>query len=190
MARLLHVVTHPEVEVDPAVPVPGWGLSAAGRRRVAALPRQGWVPGLRAVLSSDERKALQTAEPLAAACGVPVDVDPELGENDRSSTGFVPPATFEALADAFFAQPTVSVRGWETAEAAQARIVRALRRGLAPRNEGDVAVVTHGAVGTLLWCALRGTPISRAHDQPGQGSHYAVDLGTLRPLSGWRRLPG
>lgn len=37
-------------------------------------------------------------------------------ENDRSSTGFLPPEEFEVVADAFFAQPGVSVRGWETAQ--------------------------------------------------------------------------
>ncbi len=190
MPRLLHVVTHPEVEVDPGVPVPEWRLSHQGRRRVRALLDEPWVPSLRHVLSSSERKARETAEPLARAVGVAVQVDPDLGENDRSATGFVPPQEFEALADAFFAEPSVSVRGWETADAAQARVTAAARRGLERCREGDVAVVCHGAVGTLLWCALRGVPIDRRHDQPGQGSHYPVDLATLRPLSGWRRLPG
>ena len=190
MPRLLHVVTHPEVEVDPRVPVPEWGLSAVGRRRVQALFGEAWVRDVRWVLSSAERKALETAEPLARSLGLPVAVDRDLGENDRSATGFVPPEEFEALADAFFARPSVSVRGWETAHAAQARITAAVRRGLARCPDGDVAVVCHGAVGTLLWCALRGVPIDRRHDQPGQGSRYAVDLSTWRPTSGWQRLPG
>ena len=56
-------VTHPEVAIDPAVPVPDWGLSAEGQRRAALLARQPWVPGLAAVFSSAERKA--SAEQLA-----------------------------------------------------------------------------------------------------------------------------
>ena len=189
MPRLLHVVTHPEVRVDPAVPVPEWGLSEAGRRRIVALRREPWLGRVRHVWSSAERKARETAEPVGEAGRLPVVVDPDLGENDRSATGFVPPAEFEALADAFFAAPTVSVRGWETAAAAQARVTAAVRRVLAGCPDGDVLVVTHGAVGTLLWCALQDVPVSRAHDQPGQGSRYAVDLDALRPLSSWQRLP-
>ena len=188
-ARLLHVVTHPEVEVEPHRPVPQWGLSAAGRRRVQGLLQLSWVGDVRHVFASAERKALYTAEPLAAACGVAVTVEPDLGENDRSATGFLPPAEFEALADRFFARPGVSVSGWETAEAAQDRVGCAVRRCLDHARDGDVAVVTHGAVGTLLWCSLSSEPIDRVHDQPGQGSHYAVDLASMRPLSGWERLP-
>ena len=94
------------------------------------------------------------------------------------------------LADAFFAEPSRSVRGWETALAAQARVVAAVR-GCLERAPGpdDVAVVAHGAVGTLLWCALSGCAVDRRHDQPGQGSWYAVDIASVRPLGRWQRLP-
>ena len=54
-------VTHPQVLMDPAVPVPDWGLSAEGRRRAALLAAQPWVPGLVAVFCSAERKARETA---------------------------------------------------------------------------------------------------------------------------------
>ncbi len=121
--------------------------------------------------------------------GLPVVVDEALGENDRSATGFLPPAEFEAVADLFFRTPTVSVRGWETAQAAQQRMVLAVQRCLARADTGDVAVVAHGAVGTLLWCHLAGETVDRRHDQPGQGSWYSVDVASIRPLSAWRRLP-
>jgi len=187
--RRLHVVTHPEVLVQPDVPVPRWGLSPGGRRRLQGLLAQPWVPAVRHVFTSGEQKALETAGPLAAACGTEAEVEPDLGENDRSATGFLPPGEFETLADAFFARPAESVRGWETALAAQDRVARAVRRCLERAQDGDVAVVTHGAVGTLLACRLAGRPIDRSSDQPGQGCHCAVDLATLRPLSGWVRIP-
>ncbi|MFC0389117.1 histidine phosphatase family protein [Muricoccus vinaceus] len=41
-------------------------------------------------------------------------------------------------------------------------------RSTAPR-EGDIAIVSHGGVGALLLCHLKGVPISRAEDQPGAG---------------------
>ena len=37
-------LTRPQVPVDPLVPVPRWGLSAAGRARADALAQAGW-PG-------------------------------------------------------------------------------------------------------------------------------------------------
>jgi broad specificity phosphatase PhoE len=189
----LHVVTHPEVAVDPARPVPQWSLSAAGRERLHRLVVLPWVRTAGFVASSAERKALQTAQAVAAAAGRDVHVEEELGENDRSATGFVPPERFEVLADAFFADPEVSVEGWETAAAAQARIVGAVDRvlDLAARTvppSGSVVIATHGGVGTLLQCALRGVPVSRSLDQPGQGSWFTVDTADRRVLHGWRRL--
>lgn len=189
MARSLHVVTHPEVEVDPAVPVPQWGLSALGRRRLQGLLRQPWVSRVEHIFSSSERKAIEVAVALAAVRDLKVQVDPALGENDRSATGFLPPSQFEALADRFFAEPTSRVKGWESAHAAQQRMVQAIERALAAAPAGDVAVLTHGAVGTLLWCYLQGQPIDRDHDQRGQGSYYTVDIATMTPSSAWRRLP-
>ena len=95
---------------------------------------------------------------------------------------------FEATADRFFAEPDRSIDGWETAAAAQARIVAAVDRVLAESPPGDVAIVTHGGVGTLLQCALRGVPISRALDQPGQGHWFAFERASRRVLHGWRRF--
>ena len=183
----VYLISHPEVAVAPEVPVPQWGLSAAGRARLAHLLAQPWVPGLTRVVSSAERKAVETAEALAGRLRLPVTVDAQLGENDRSATGYLPPTEFEALADAFFAQPQVSVRGWERAADAQERIVAAVQRAAAGAD-GDVAVVSHGGVGTLLLCRLLGVPIDRRHDQPGQGSWFAFDPATGRVAHPWRRL--
>ena len=68
-------------------------------------------------------KATQTAEILATSLGIDFKVRPAMHENDRSATGFLEPKEFEAAADQFFAHPTKSVRGWETAVRAQVRIV-------------------------------------------------------------------
>ena len=183
----VYVVSHPEVAVDPTVPVPRWGLSAAGRARLVHLLAQPWAGTLSRVVASSETKAVQTAEALAAPLGLPVVVDEHLGEHDRSSTGFLPPARFEAMADAFFAHPDVSVSGWETARDAQRRIIAAVTRVTAGAD-GDVAVVCHGGVGTLLLCDLLGVPIDRRYDQLGQGSWYVFDPVTREVPHGWRRL--
>lgn len=173
--------------MDAATPVVDWSLSPTGRARAERLGRLDWVQGLQRVVSSTERKARQTAEVLADLLSVPRESDAELGENDRSATGFLPPAEFEAVADAFFAAPGQSVRGWEPAAQAQQRVVGAVRRHVAA---GDgVAFVAHGGVGTLLWCHLAGVPIDRRHDQPGQGSYYAFDAARWRPLHPWVRIP-
>ncbi|WP_181708224.1 histidine phosphatase family protein [Chthonobacter rhizosphaerae] len=186
MTRILHYLTHPQVRIDPAVPVPRWGLSDVGRARVEALVRSGWLAGIDRILSSDEAKAVETAELVADALGVLIEVDGSMHENDRSATGFLPPAEFEAVADRFFASPTESVRGWERAADAQARIVAAVERALAQPHGRRVLVVGHGAVGTLLACHMAGRPISRVHDQPaGGGAVFTADWTGRSILHDW-----
>ncbi len=187
---VLWYATHPEVAIDPAVPVPEWGLSDVGRRRAHDLARRTrtLLPGLARVVSSAEAKAVETAGVVAAAHELAVEVRPGTHENDRSATGFLPPDVFEAHADAFFARPAESVAGWERAVDAQARIVAALADLIGsddPDEPGDVLVVGHGAVGTLWSCHLAGVPVDRRWDQPHPGHLLTVDRPTGRLLRRW-----
>jgi broad specificity phosphatase PhoE len=183
-------LTHPQVQIDPLVPVAQWRLAKRGRARAAALTAAPWVASLRRIVSSDETKAVETAEIIATAAGVPVEIGPHMGENDRSATGFLPPAEFETVADRFFAEPDLPVRGWATARSEQARIVAAIAAALrAHGNGGDILFVGHGAVGTLNLCQLLGVPISRTLDQPAGGGHaYAWEIGSGRILHRWRSI--
>jgi broad specificity phosphatase PhoE len=189
MECLVRYLTHPQVKIEPTIPVPQWGLSAAGRGRVAALAASDWLSGTTEIISSSERKAIETAEILARALGLRVEVREAMHENDRSATGFLPPKEFETVADAFFADPGISVRGWERAIDAQSRIVREMEAVLARPPCGDVLVVGHGAVGTLLLCHYAKFPISRAHDQPaGGGNYFAFFRHDRRVLHSWRAI--
>lgn len=184
-------ITHPNVVIDPAVPVPRWPLSERGRERMRAGLRQAWVREVTAVHCSTERKAIDGAAILAAHLGLAYSTHEALGENDRSSTGFLPPPEFERMADAFFAQPKVSVRGWERALDAQRRIAAAVqaidRSDAAP---GTLAIVSHGAVGALLQCWLAGRPISRQWDQPanGGGNWFGFTLEPRALRSRWQPI--
>ena len=119
-------ITHPDVVIDPAVPVPEWPLSARGRARMQRALALPFVASVGSVWCSNERKAVDGAGVLGAHLHLPVSQLAALGENDRSSTGYLPRAEFETVADAFFAQPELSVRGWERAIDAQGRIVAAI----------------------------------------------------------------
>jgi broad specificity phosphatase PhoE len=190
MARIVFV-THPDVVVDPAVPVPEWRLSPRGLVRARAMLAQPWVGSVGAVFASGERKAKEAAAILAAHRGLAIIVIPELGENDRSATGYLAKEEFERVADAFFARPEASVRGWERAIDAQARIVGAIDRVIAAMPPaGDAAVVAHGAVGALLLCRLAGRPIGRDADQPATngGNFFVFEAATRRLVHGWRTI--
>lgn len=193
MSATVWFITHPDVVIDPAVPVPEWPLSAVGLERMKAGLAQPWVRGIGAIWSSTERKALDGAMVLAAATGLEVRSLEALGENDRSATGYLPRAEFEATADLFFAHPERSIRGWERAVDAQARIVTAVEAVLAASpGDCDIVIVAHGGVGALLMCALEALPISRTHDQPGGagGNYFAFVRRTRLLRHGWERFDG
>lgn len=182
-------ITHPQVLIDPAVPVPDWGLSERGRERALLAASADWARQIGRFVASSERKAIETAEVLSAG-RLPVETDHAMGENDRSATGFLPPPAFEAAADEFFAHPQTSFRGWERAVDAQARIVSAVERVLAGHDPKiPIAFVGHGGVGTLLKCHLKGHPIRRDGDQPaGGGNLFAFRLADRAVTCDWTAM--
>jgi len=171
--------------------VPRWPLSDLGRQRMRAGLRQPWVPEVTSVYCSTEQKAVDGARILARHRSLSFTEVAELGENDRSATGFLPPEEFERVADEFFSSPEKSVRGWERAVDAQARIVGAVER-IAERDRtgGSIAIISHGAVGTLLYCHLAGEPIARRWDQPpnGGGNYFGFTLSPRQAHSGWQPI--
>jgi len=183
----LHYVSHPEVIIDPEVPVPAWVLSKQGRDRAQALVGQPWVESVGRVVSSPETKARQTADVVASHLDLIVEVRPTTCELDRSSTGYVPAERHEELADRLFATPDRNAAGWERAVDAQARMVAALSDVIADGPD-DVAVVGHGGVGTLLLCHLAGLPIDRRHDQPTAGCFWTFDRDGQKLVHSWRPI--
>lgn len=194
----VYFISHPDVEFDPALPLPRWPLSARGRIRMRAVLEREWARDLEHVFSSAEQKAIDGAVMLREGLDVGHSILGALGENDRSATGFLPPAEFWEVVEAFFARPEESVRGWERACDAQRRIVVAVERCLADSvGRGSIALVSHGGVGCLLLCHLRGVAISRDCEQPGPppgsppgsgGGHFFVfdERGTL--LQPWQPI--
>ena len=150
---------------------------------------QPWVGSIRRIVSSAERKAIETAEILATHLGLAIEVRERMHENDRSATGFLPPPEFEAVADQFFANPHKSIRGWERAIDAQHRIVSEVDAVLGTADADDIAFVGHGGVGTLLLLSLSGREISREADQPaGGGNYFAYDVSARRLVHGWQPI--
>ncbi|MDH3281617.1 MAG: phosphoglycerate mutase family protein [Gammaproteobacteria bacterium] len=191
MSQIVRYLTHPQVRINPEQDVPQWSLNDVGRARVTSLAkRPGALLGTTRVVSSAETKAFETARPLADALDARLEVRPAMHENDRSATGFLAVEEFERVADQFFARPNESVRGWEKAADAQRRIVAEVDAVLSEEDAGDVLIVGHGGVGTLLFCALSNLPINRQFDQGpgGGGCWFAFEREARRPLSRWKQM--
>ncbi|MCZ6673077.1 MAG: phosphoglycerate mutase family protein [Verrucomicrobia bacterium] len=188
---LVYFITHPEVVIIPEVSVPRWPLSKKGQLRMRSLVAKDWVRSVRSIYSSKEKKAIDGAEILANHLELPITTLEALGENNRSSTGYLEKKAFEAMANQFFASPEKSIRGWERAIDAQQRIVDAVDSILKDNSSsGNIAIVSHGGVGTLLLCHLSNSPISRSMDQPGGGGGnlFCFDKESRTLMYGWQPI--
>jgi broad specificity phosphatase PhoE len=182
-------VTHPEVAIDPLVPVPEWPLNAIGRERMERFADCLAGQGVTAVYASTERKAMDGAAIVAERLGLSYGTDRDLGENDRSATGYIAPPEFWQVVNEFFARPHESIRGWERAIDAQARVVEAVGR-IARKDgtSGHIVIVSHGGVGCLLTAHLQNVAIGRESrpSHPGGGCFIVIDRKTLALRQDWR----
>ena len=88
MALTCLLIRHASAELSLDIPEPDWALTSQGERQARDLAAQlaaAW-PGLRAVYCSPFRRAQQTARPLAAALGLPLQVVEDLRERHVQAT--------------------------------------------------------------------------------------------------------
>lgn len=182
-------LTHPEVVIDPLVPVPRWPLNPVGRARMERFADALMGRPLSAIHASTEQKAIDGADILSHRFGLPVQTDEALGENGRSSTGYIAPPEFWDVVREFFARPHESIRGWERAIDAQERIVAAVRR-VVQNATGDTVIVSHGGVGALLTAHLQNVEIGRESrpSHPGGGCFIVIDRETFSLKQDWRAI--
>jgi broad specificity phosphatase PhoE len=186
----VYYISHPEVIIDPTIPVPQWDLSELGQQRLEKLLEQPWLVEIQAVYCSQEQKALTTARRIAEFLRIETIAYAELGEIDRSATGYLPRAELEPVVAALFSRPTESICGWERAWDAQQRtitIIEEILTHLAPAHV-DVIIVGHGGVGTLYLNHIEGDEINRQESAPGQGYYYAFDRQTRKLLHSWQPI--
>lgn len=187
-------ISHPEVNIDPDVPVERWGLSETGEARARTFAARQLITKNTPIYSSTETKAMELTQILAERSGSHIFSSKDFCENDRSSTGFLEPAQFETQVKRLFEHPTQSASGWESAADAQSRIVKAVHNALKIAQKEELVIFCgHGCVGTLLKCHLANRPIAQSEDQremanPGGGNIFAFDLISMDLLSDWTAM--
>jgi len=189
--KTVYVITHPEVVIDPNVPIPQWPLSAKGRERIAGLMRGTLLTQVTAVYTSDEQKAIDGAWMIAQPLGLKIVKVPTLGEIDRSSTGYLPREKHDENAKLLFKHPHDSIEGWEIAIEAQYRMVTTVYRILEfDKTSGPIVIMTHGAVGSFLYSHLKKRKISLADSPkaPGGGGIFSFEGETLKVLTDWQDI--
>ena len=160
------LVRHSQPEIEPDRPASSWRLGDVGRRRseLLAARLRDFSPAV--VWSSREPKAVETAEIVAAALGVPVRTADGLEEHHRDGVPYFPtPEEFESAVGRLFESPDELVLGTETADQALRRFTAAIDPIIEAGNADNI-VVTHGTVMAF----------------------YAASVAGVEPMDLWRSL--
>jgi broad specificity phosphatase PhoE len=142
----LIVVRHAQPAVDPDTPQASWALTDGGRAAARRLARN-LEEAPDAVVSSPERKAVETAEPITARFGLVLTVDERLREANRPWID----GDYPTLARQWLSGEPLD--GWEPWKAVAERWETAILQTTSP-GHGTVVIVGHGLAMTA-WAVHR-----------------------------------
>ena len=180
----LYFITHPSVLIDKNIPIDQWQLSEKGIEETKRLLKLDFWKSIDAIYSSPEKKAAQVAELAASKYGLVPKTETCLSEIDRKSTGFMEYDIYMETVAEFYKKPSIEVNGWESAKKATERIVDCITR-IMDSNTKDVAIIGHGATGTLLACYLLNKPPTLSEDPQGTGRFMIVSWGEKKIEQKW-----
>jgi probable phosphoglycerate mutase len=164
-------------------------LTSRGLRQARAVAIQLRDRPIRALYSSDLRRALQTAAPLASALGLTVTRDARLRERclgvlEGTAAASISPAV-SGVGDGLVADGGESLRDFYRRVAEFSDELTALRAtgGADPAGDpgwaGDVAVVAHGGTLRMMSAYRRGVPVDQMTWEP------LANASIVRSPTGW-----
>lgn len=157
MPRRLILVKHAMPILEAGEPPRNWRLGPVGERQAQELAAELAPYRPFALVSSNEPKALRTAEIVASTIDATVRVIPGLRELDRPVLPIVDKQEHERLNRPLFEQPSRAMLGEESADAALARFSEAIAAALVDLAENaNVVAITHGTVMALFAAAHSG----------------------------------
>lgn len=147
----LILIRHSLPHFQPEVPASQWQLSEEGFRRASLIPQHLIPYNPSRIISSQELKARQTAQVIALALNLPIQVVPGLHEHERpQAAGQTSSEQFETLLANFFAHPDQLIFGTESADQAYARFTNTINQLISAYPQETLAIVTHGTVISLF----------------------------------------
>lgn len=197
-ATRIILIRHGQTDWNAATRIQGHtdiALNHRGRWQAQRLGQSVGHEALAAVYASDLARAVDTAQPVAAACGLQVQTDVGLRER---GFGVFEGRTFAEIETLWPDQaqrwrrrdPRFGPEGGETLADFYERSVRTVH-ALARRHEGQaVAMVSHGGVLDCLYRAATGQALDapRTWEMANAGINRLLKAGEILTLVGWADL--
>ena len=186
-------LTHPEVVIDPAQPIPEWPLYGDRARAAwSASPSMLADRDVSAVYASRERKAMDGAEIVAERFGLSYR-DRRGSRRERPLVDRLHRAAGILGRGARVLRPSDTEHARLGARHRRAGAHRECRRAGSLREDetsGDIVIVSHGGVGCLLTAHLQKVTIGRESrpSHPGGGCFIIIDRDTFALTQDWRAI--
>jgi broad specificity phosphatase PhoE len=149
----IYLVRHAKTVIDPQKNSEYWALDTNATKEIQDLVSANDYDRVDKIISSAERKAVETAKILSKSVGKPFEIIKDINEVKRG--GFVD--DYDETVKLFFANPKKSIVEWETASSALKRTQMAITHILEKEDSHCVAVVGQGLIFSLLrahWLGL------------------------------------
>lgn len=148
--RKLILIKHARPRIVESVAAEEWELSEEGRAACKPLAEIIRPHDPAVIVSSEEKKAQETARLLAESLATPLETATGLQEHDRSNVPMMRSGEFLSALALFFKESNRLVLGKETAYQAADRFELAIKQLLDRHPDGNIAVITHGTVLALF----------------------------------------
>ncbi len=164
---------HAETVVSPNSPASEWLLAPSGQSESYELAASGILGEIDAIVSSDEMKAIETAEPFARMFGLEIESNHDFRELNRNAGPFLTREEYFSCVQEVLKSSSARPNGWECAADALARTKKGVQQAMSQHSSERVLVVSHGLVLTLYFADLQ------------DAMHEAFDRWNLLPFCGW-----
>ncbi len=187
MPRKLYFITHPDVVIDPKKYKSFWELSAEGIGAAKRVAIKSFWKDINNIYTSTEIKTIQTAEIINKKHKIPYESTNCLNEFESKSTGFLPIEEFIDAMKSFYEKPAESFRGWERLIDAEYRVLNCIKKITRMPENSSIAIIGHGATGTLLKCFYKGVTPSWEEDPKQTGCYFIADIENKKLIQDWKK---
>lgn len=154
MNNTIYILRHAHTEIDSNIPPDKWGLSEKGKKRARNLAKKNTFDKVDVVISSGEKKAYQTALPIAQKLNKKIIQASEINELNRPK--FLGEKELNKTLKFAFTNPDKSINEWETANHALNRFDKAIKSIDRKHKNKKILIVSHGCVINLYFAKMLG----------------------------------
>ena len=149
-------VRHAHTEINDKIPVSKWNLSTKGKFQSEMLAKKSQFLKADVLISSDEKKAIDTLKPIAKKLTKGITSYRELNELMRDRGGFLSKESLSFVRKYAFKNPDKSKNHWEKASNALSRFSEKIDEIDMAYENRTIIVVAHGIVLNLYFANLQG----------------------------------